>query len=79
MADWQPIETAPKDWVPVIVMAISEDEHEDALDEERDPVASIMVAKHSPIQPGRWWLCGASMCMVFSPTHWMPLPEAPDA
>jgi hypothetical protein len=77
MSEWQPIETAPTEWEPVLVWAISEDEWEDAADEEREPKPSVLVARHSSIQPGRWWLCGGSLCSVYEPTHWMPLPEAP--
>lgn len=77
MSDWQPIETAPKDWEPVLVWAISEEEWEDAEDEEREPRRSIMVARHSSIQPGNWWLCGGSMCAVKRPTLWQPLPTTP--
>ena len=72
---WQDIASAPKNWVPVLVMAVSEDEREDAEDEEREPVPAIMVARHSDIQPGTWWLCGASMVRVFDPLCWQPLPE----
>lgn len=75
---WQPIETAPKDWEPVLVWAISEDEWEDADDDERLPNYSMLIARHSTIQPGNWWLVGASMCLVKNPTHWMPLPEQPE-
>jgi hypothetical protein len=78
MADWQPIETAPKHWEPVLVWGISEAEREDAADEERDVEYCAMVAHHSDIQPGHWWLV-STMQRVFNPSHWMPLPEAPDA
>lgn len=75
--EWQPIETAPLDWEPILVWAISEDEWEDAQDEERKPVHSAMVAMHSTIQPGKWWLCASSMVVVRNPTHWRPLPKPP--
>lgn len=75
--EWQPIESAPRDWVPVLVWGIGEEEREDADDEGRDYVHEAMVARHSDIQPGRWWLCGNPMTRVFNPTHWMPLPEPP--
>lgn len=78
MSEWQDISTAPKEWVPVLVWAISESEREDADDEERDPKRSVMVAAHSSIQPGTWWLYGTLEC-VYQPTHWMPLPSPPYA
>lgn len=78
MSKWQPIETAPKSWVPVLVWAISESEMEDAEDEERPATRCIMVARHSDIQPGNWWLHGGSMDAVRDPTHWMPLPTPPE-
>jgi len=74
---WQPIETAPKDGEPILVVAISENEFEDAEDEEREPRQSIMVATHSSFQPGRWWLCD-TMQLVHRPTHWMLLPAPPE-
>ncbi len=74
--DWQPIETAPKEWVPLLVWAISESEREDAEDEDREPTRSVMVAAHSEIQRGVWWLHG-TMERVYDPTHWLPLPPPP--
>ena len=73
---WQPISTAPKNWQPILVWAISEDENENAEDEEREPKRSMMVAQHSDVQSGNWWLHG-TMERVYGPTHWMPLPPAP--
>lgn len=74
---WQPIETAPKNWVPVMVWAISEDERENADDAGVDYVYQAMIARHSDIQPGHWSLCGSSMARVFDPVLWQPLPEPP--
>lgn len=76
MSEWQPIESAPKNWVPVLVWAYGESEEEDANDEDREPTYSAMVARHSDVQPGHWWLCG-TMHFVYNPTHWMPLPAPP--
>lgn len=73
---WQPIETAPLEWEPILVWAFSESEREDAEDDEREPERQALVAQHSDIQPGLWWLCG-TMMQVFEPTHWQPLPEPP--
>jgi hypothetical protein len=73
---WQPIESAPTEWEPVLVWAISEAEMEDAEDEEREPVRACHVARHSSIQPGNWWLSD-TLARVLEPTHWMPLPAPP--
>jgi hypothetical protein len=77
MSEWQPIDTAPRNWNPVLVWAISEDEKEDAEDEEREPQRQLLIARHSTVQPGTWWLYGSSMTLVYGPTHWQPLPPAP--
>ena len=75
--EWQPIKTAPLNWVPILVWAISESEMEDAGDEEREPQFSAMVACHSDIQPGHWWLVG-TMHRIYQPKFWQQItpPEA---
>lgn len=74
---WQPIETAPLNWVPVLVWAISEGEFEEAKDDGREPEYSAMVAVHSDIQPGHWWLQDTCYA-VHRPKLWQPItpPEA---
>ena len=76
MSEWQPIETAPQDWEAVLVWAITENERDDAEDEEREPQHMAVVAMHSDIQPGLWWMRG-TLARVYNPTHWMPLPHNP--
>lgn len=72
MMDWQPIETAPKgtDW---ILLGYFPD---------------YMDGKHQGGKPaiaywnGFTWVnsCGTALCQSgsFSPTHWMPIPAAPN-
>ncbi len=73
MADWQPIETAPKDGRYVLLCFI------DGC--SRDPECPNMaVGRYYEDAPDYWltaiWASSASHEM---PTHWMPLPEPPSA
>ena len=66
---WQPIETAPKDWSPVIVY--DADSHE------------VGPAYFSRADGGQdaWMWADLSLddenCVVGNPTYWMPLPSPP--
>lgn len=72
--EWQPIETAPKDGTPIIV------------GNSAGPwVARYCAVFQSGYRPENPW-----QCMMLNrwhmprhassvPTHWMPLPEPPDA
>lgn len=77
-AGWQDIGSAPKNWEPILVWAITESERDDAEDDDRQAERSVVVAVHSDIQPGLWWIA-ATMERVFNPTHWQPLPAPPAA
>ncbi len=72
----QPIETAPKNWEPILVWAVSEEEMQDADDEDREPKREWIVAVHSDIQPGTWWLACGGLHRVYEPTLWLPTPPA---
>jgi len=63
---WQPIETAPKDWTDVIL-----------FDEERDP--PVFEGYFSMEDGGRnCWMENQGMgSEPVNPTHWMPLPSPP--
>lgn len=76
MTDWQPISTAPMDWQPILVWAITEQACDEAEDDGCEPERCAVVAVHSDIQPGLWWM-HSHLARVFEPTHWMPLPPAP--
>lgn len=67
-AEWQPIETAPKDtWVIAFIPWVSQ----------------VRQARYNTIRPGRvgWKVCystGQPMCVEGEPSHWMPLPSPPE-
>lgn len=65
---WQPIETAPKDWTDVIL-----------FDEERDP--PVFEGYFSMEDGGRnCWMENQGMgSEPVNPSHWMPLPSPPRA
>lgn len=67
--NWQPIETAPKDGIPVILL----------VDEGEESVA--IQGKYSDDSWDVVWLdvhgCGCCGGGRPIPTHWMPLPEPP--
>lgn len=68
MAEWQPIETAPKDgrdvllWIPA--------------DEESPRKGRWEKLLDDPSRPHRW--CVAYGWCEDTPTHWMPLPSPPE-
>jgi hypothetical protein len=80
MADWQPIETAPKDGTEIILYRPS-DEHRSAkrwiswwYDKTETQYGRITYEVHE------WW--GGTFLSdperrPPEPTHWMPLPEPP--
>ena len=59
MAEWLPIETAPKDGTPILV------------------VGGAHTAAEIRAADGAWW----NHCPLkgVTPTHWMPLPDPPEA
>lgn len=65
MSDWQPIETAPLDGSPVLAVWMF-----DPLNNEAGSETHEVVRWFS----GYWDANGESRP---TPTHWMPLPEAP--
>lgn len=66
MAEWQPIETAPKDGTSILVWPYWSDE-KPAQVQWRDMKRT----------PGRWEISTSYFCYGANPTHWMPLPEPP--
>jgi hypothetical protein len=64
---WQPIASAPKDGMPVLIWA-------------EDPYANVwgpFVAAWEP-RFEEWWLNGDQDPDWYpNPTHWMPAPEGP--
>jgi hypothetical protein len=57
--EWQPIETAPKTGVPVLVCS---------------PPSGIVIAYWCSFEVQRWQPVSEPFSRV-SPTHWMPLPQ----
>jgi hypothetical protein len=63
MQDWQPIETAPKDWMSVLGVDSNGERRTTHWDENEDAWIMDVPYAHS----ARTW----------EPTHWMPLPPPP--
>lgn len=74
---WRPIETAPRDgaevpcWCPGIGARVLffDDDHV-----ERTPLVNRVLR----VKRGRWLLSGTNDYDPYEPTHWMPLPPAPE-
>ena len=64
MAEWQPIETAPRDGTRVLTL----------YDKTEVSISSWVNANRrgDPNWPGYW-------SPAYRSTHWQPLPESPDA
>lgn len=66
---WQPIETAPKDRDILVYIPDAD-----------DPIDIVCWANYRP--RGFFWAharCADGSHVSYEPTHWQPLPEAPDA
>jgi len=79
--EWQPIETAPKDGTKVLIVnsdgaidvagyVVQWDEHSELVRKARDGDVYRTVREDT----GYW-----DTETAYWPTHWMPLPEAPNA
>lgn len=66
---WCPIESGPIGQ-DVLVWGAHED--------DEDMTERCYVAFRTDIQPTIWWIAG-TMDQVNDPSHWMPLPDTPDA
>lgn len=62
--EWQPIETAPKDWTRVILFAPSR------------MGRKVVEGNYGFNGKFRAWFC-LENGLACKPTHWMPLPKAP--
>jgi gamma-glutamylcyclotransferase (GGCT)/AIG2-like uncharacterized protein YtfP len=62
---WQPIESAPKDGTRIIIFG----------SERHNKVLAHGVVSQSYFSGGLWQAGGFT---VFEPTHWVPLPPAPE-
>ena len=73
MSNWQPIETAPKDGTLIIGLGLP-------LDPETFQLPDTRVIKIWFVGDVWGWARRnrfGDFTVGFSPTHWMPLPEAP--
>lgn len=71
MSDWQPIETAPRDYTHILIW-----------DSDRAMVARWGYSDLFDREPKEWIYGDCSgeyndYQVIDSPTHWMPLPEPP--
>lgn len=80
---WQPIATAPKDGTWILVAGGSCTFEEDGNSEYRAVSAQFThYLNGQTISEGRWqfaWYDGGFYGDYHSPTHWMPIPDAPAA
>jgi len=83
MTDWQPIETAPKDGTEILTIQMLEGDYfkRQAIMYWYLPPAKYRwnltdddTMKRFPISPIGYWRGE----IYLNPTHWMPLPNAPE-
>lgn len=65
MSEWQPISTAPKDASEVLVWD--------------GPGEAFVAFWHGKREQWLWTIHDLSGDEVLAPTHWMPLPDAPES
>ena len=74
---WRPIETAPKDGTSILLHRQPETEW---WEPECDDVNTVVASWWENVPDGDW-ICYMDLPMEpscpFTPTHWMPLPDAP--
>lgn len=75
MGDWQSIETAPKDGRVVDLWCMGEMGHDGKHRYRRSPECYWNGQWVSPMHGD--WEYGNGRLRGLNPTHWMPLPEAP--
>lgn len=68
---WQPIETAPKDGTDILVCVTH-----NLPDDEWETIQWVDWRRGDDVVWPRYW---ERIDIPFPPTHWMPLPEPPDA
>lgn len=68
MMEWKPIETAPKDGTKILTWRECKE----------GSLGSITVSEWGRTGYGEHWR-PSPMAIRIAPTHWMPLPEPPDA
>ena len=77
--EWQPIETAPKDGTWILVYG---DGTDDEAEQRKVAVAQYTNYLNGSTYDKFWWQFawydGGYYGRFDGPTHWMPLPEAPN-
>lgn len=69
MSNWQPIETAPKDWSDIILWCDNADDGDDV------PHEGFFSCEDGGT--GQWHFSYGNQPPC-EPTHWQPLPDPPD-
>lgn len=87
MSEWKPIDSAPKDGTQILGYGLAEWQSGGDSKVEADPARSklhtLVIFWDAPQEweyrtQGRWLSVSNNPYNdVVSPTHWMPLPEAP--
>jgi hypothetical protein len=76
---WQPIKTAPKDGRPVLLWPYyPKDDAFDDLTKASGNVTVAMWVRRERGQKAHWFNWFDDGYEDFSPTHWTPLPDAPE-
>lgn len=81
MGEWQPIETAPRNWTPVLVFGPIKVRADRAGSGSRESDPGIRVARfsHDMLWGSGWFvLDGFYTGNTVEATHWMPLPAPPE-
>lgn len=78
MAEWQPIDTAPRDGTPILLAGGEDDNTKYATELE---AAKMRSPCRGWWHHDGWIITLAEACCISvgrdNPTHWMPLPEPP--
>ena len=72
IAEWQPIETAPRDGTPVLLTGYCFESWERYMSR-----CQKIAQGEFDQERNAWFLCNADWDgeEIYEPTHWMPLPE----
>lgn len=87
MSEWQPIETAPRDGTPLIIIAADSEEpiafvahwavHPSWNENEPAWLIGAKWARYNRLTPALSRAYAELVGIICEPTHWMPLPEPP--
>ena len=80
--EWQTIDTAPRDGTPILGWNEDYGQRETSMEkyQKGSPGFERWAAGDGPLNYGwRWSEPKNNWASTWEPTHWMPLPEAPNA